>query len=1075
MSFAVLLRVKKLVSPDAEQVSVVCNTTKRLFIRDSVSNRQFLIDSGSDISIITPTLAQKMASQYNHEQDLDYTQLFAANGSPIKCYGRKLVTISLGLRREFSWRFIIADVTHSIIGADFLTNFGLLLDLRHKRIIDTATNLSTSGFLSKGSLPQVTTINSTHRIATLLNEFKEIFNKQLTSRKCTASSVTHHIETKGPPVTARARRLSPNRLAAAKAEFNELMRQGICRPSKSNYASPLHMVKKPNGEWRPCGDYRRLNSITVPDRYPIPHVQDFTGNLHGKTVVSRVDMTKAFHHVPVEPNDIPKTAIITPFGLFEFVYMTFGFRNAAQTFQRLIDEVVRGLDFAFAYLDDILIASVDEVEHMKHLRILFQRISEYGLNINLQKCEFFKSDIEFVGHLITPDGIKPRPEKVEAIRNFPKPTEAFELKRFLAMVNFYRRFIPNAIRTQDRPQSLIKGNKKNDRTKLVWTDDATAAFDEYKQMLSDAALLAHPAKHAKIIVGTDASDTAIGGVVHQCINDTVQPLAFFSRKLNSAQMKYSTYDRELLAIYETIKHFRYMLEGRDFEVFTDHKPLVFAFQQKPEKASPRQARQLDFIGQFTSKIRYVQGKNNVVPDFLSRINAVTQHTIDYERIASSQLTDEELQSLLKDNKTSLDLKLMTLPDSDAKLYCDVSAKLVRPFVTESFRTAIIEKFHGLSHPGVRVTCKLVKHRFVWPNINRDVNKYVKHCIACQKVKTQRHTKAPITRYDTSSNRFEHINVDIVGPLTMSQSYIYLLTIIDRCTRWPEAIPLQEITAESVARALVSGWISRFGVPHRVTTDQGRQFESHLFKRLNEVLGTSHLRSSPYHPQGNGMIERWHRTLKASLKAKFNADWVEQLPLVLLGLRSALKPDINASPAELTYGKTLTLPGEFFEPSKRFDESHDFVRHLRETMRKLQPIKASHHSSGKFFVHPELSSAKFVFVRNDAHKKPLQAPYNGPFEVLKHRDKVFKVNVNGKAQNISIDRLKPAFVLEEDVSKDVFPPVNSNQPDQIKSNHPDQIKPNQPEQINSNQDALGLSSHTTTRAGRRVRFPDRLKF
>ena len=257
-------------------------------------------------------------------------------------------------------------------------------------------------------------------------------------------TVVHHITTNGTLPVSRYRRLNPNKLKAAKEEFEFMTQLGICQPSSSPCSSPLHMAAKsdPN-EWRPCGDFRQLNSITIPDRYPLPHIHDFSSNLNGCKVFSKVDLIRAYHHIPVAPEDVFKTAVITPFGLFEFNRMPFGLRNAGQTFQRFMNQVTQGLDFVFVYVDDILIFSKTEEEHEEHLRMLFKRLLEYGLRIKASKCLFGVSCLDFLGYEINADGIRPSRERVEKIKDFPEPKSIKQAQRFVGMVNYYHRFIPH--------------------------------------------------------------------------------------------------------------------------------------------------------------------------------------------------------------------------------------------------------------------------------------------------------------------------------------------------------------------------------------------------------------------------------------------------------------------------------------------------------------------------------------------------------------------------------------------------------------------------------------------------------
>ncbi|GBM50713.1 Transposon Ty3-G Gag-Pol polyprotein, partial [Araneus ventricosus] len=287
--------------------------------------------------------------------------------------------------------------------------------------------------------------------------------------------------------------------------------------------------------------------------------------------------------------------------------MSFGLCNAAQTFQRFIHSILRDLDFCMPYIDDVLVASKNEEEHIRHLRILFKRFQDQGVRINPSKCNFGKSQVNFLGYKITEKGIQPMEDKVSSIVNFPKPSTVQEMRRFLAMMNFYRRFIPHAASTQAPLFSYLKGAKKKDKRTIVWTVEAEKALQQCKNYLANAATLVHPSSYASISLTVDASDTAIGGVLQQSSSNGYQPLAFFSRKLSTAEKKYSAYDRELLAVYASIRHFRHMLEGRRFIIFTDHKPLVYAFRQKPKKASPRQLRHLDYIGQFSTNIQYIKG------------------------------------------------------------------------------------------------------------------------------------------------------------------------------------------------------------------------------------------------------------------------------------------------------------------------------------------------------------------------------------------------------------------------------------------------------------------------------------
>ncbi|XP_058801440.1 uncharacterized protein LOC131670096 [Phymastichus coffea] len=987
----------------------------RLHVFDRNSRLSFLVDSGSVVSLL-PRSAVKEATQLVQQ----LLTLTAANMSPIATFSRTLLTLNIGLCRDFEWPFIIADIPGAIIGADFLAHAGIMVDLQSQRLIDAITALATRGQLSAVSHHTVAILHDPAEDLTtrslfdaLLVEYADLTKPS--SRKATLNGapVTHFIRTTEPPVFERPRPLFGDRLKGTKAAVKELMDAGLVRPSSSQWASPLHLVEKNDGSgtFRITGDYRRLNAITEPDRYPLPVIEHLLHGCHGGKVFTVVDLKRAFYQVPMAEEDICKTAVITPFGLIDFLVLPLGLRNATQTFQRFLDGLLKDLWFCRWYIDDIIVFSRNYEEHLSHVRQLFDKLRSAGLCINLDKCQIALPEVIFLGFTVSQQGFKPPPPKVDAVDRIPTPTTYQELRSFLGALNYYRHCIRGAAQLEVPLDNLLRGAPKKKKAKLKgWTTAQDKALSACKQALKQATFSAFLAPDAELVVSSDASDEAIAGSVEQLINGKYYPAGFFSKKLTSAQRNYSTFDRELLGAYETVRHFEHYLEGREFVLRTDHKPLVHACRRPSSRSSPRQKRHMDYILQFNVNVQHISGVDNVVADTLSRACTIGMPSgLLAKDIEAAQLHDKELIHLLESG--ALDLQVLEI--DGAKVACSIKDNLVKPYLPEPLRRLAFDVLHGPAHPSPRTTARALSAKFIWPHVRNDGYAWARACDPCQRAKVSRHNRAALQSFNVPENRFEHINIDLIT-LPQVQSWRYCFTIIDRFTRWPVAVPLADITADTVANALVQHWIAHYGCPITITSDQGTQFESALFDALARLTGAHHIHTTPYHPQSNGMIERLHRTIKAALMCAGETPWPQRLPIVLLGLRACYKQDLEASPAEMLYGTTLRLPGEFFVTHSAPAEQPTFAKQLSSLMRSIRPVPASSHSKPSIFEFADLKTCTHVYMRIDAVRKPLQPPYTGPHVVRRRvNGKVYVIVVNGKEKTVSTDALKPAYRDEED--------------------------------------------------------------
>ena len=959
---------------------------------DPETKIDYLIDSGAARSLIPRRYVKG-----SHKRAAFTMQ--AANGSPIPTYGKKQFPLNYGPNR-YTWNFIVADVFMPIIGADFLYYYSLAVDVRHRCLLPTSSIIlkndgkSSTNFAASSSDP----------FSALRHEFNDVFSETLPKLDKKPHGIQHHIETRGPPVFAKFRRLSPAKLDAAKKVFGELEKQGVCQKAASPWSSPLHMVMKKDGTYRPCGDYRRLNNVTEGDHYPLPNISDVTSYLEGARIFSKLDLTKGYYQIPMAPKDIPKTAVTTPFGTYTFNYSCFGLKNAGATFQRTMDMILGDLPFCTVYIDDILVFSRTVKEHLEHLRIILQRLRDYGFVLHPQKCVMAQEEVEFLGHSISSEGVKPTQNKVEAINKFPVPQNIKSLQEFIGMVTYYHRFLPGIAHILAPLHGALKGKLK--QKKLSWNPALQKSFDTAKEAVSKAVLLSFPTRDARLQLHTDASDVAIGAALQQMTPHGPAPIAFFSRKLSDTEQRYCTFDRELLAVYAAIRHFRHFVEAVPFEIFTDHMPLVDAIKKKSDPVSKRQQRHLSAISEYDCTLRHISGKLNPVADALSRnCSSLTMCGIDLRELAEKQ---REAPPPPLPRHSTVVLENVQLPDGPSIL-CDTSTGTPRPWVPPSLRKKIFEMIHGLSHPSRKTTIKMIKEKYLWDSISSDVRIWSTTCIPCQTSKITRHTESGIGKFHQPDRRFGHIHVDIVGPLPTSQGARYIFSIIDRSTRWPEAIPIPDASTDTCVAALIDVWIARFGIPDQITSDRGSVFTSELWNRVSQRLGISANTTTAYNPEANGIVERFHRSLKASLMSRCSSDnWKSELPWVMLGLRTTPKDDGN-SPAMRVYGDNLTVPGDFFRQAHEQPPAM-----LHDSVQRFIPCRQTYNPSRKVFIPEELKKSPYVFVRVDASKPPLTPPYTGPYKVLQRKEKVFEIQIRNKKDWVSIDRLKPAYLLDNDI-------------------------------------------------------------
>jgi hypothetical protein len=768
-------------------------------------------------------------------------------------------------------------------------------------------------------------LESNPAAATLLAEFADVFPDQLPSELPPRRDVDHRIElTQNSPPAARGMyRMSPGELDELKAQLKELLESGFIQPSKSPFGASVLFVKKKDGSMRMCVDYRDLNRITIKNRYPLPRVEELFDRLRGAKFFSKIDLRSGYHQVRIHPDDVPKTAFRTRYGHFEFLVLPFGLTNAPATFMHLMQSIFGPhLDvFVIVFLDDILIFSKTENEHKQHVRKVLELLRKHKLFAKKSKCEFFQQSVSFLGHVVSAEGISMEQDKVKAITDWPRPKSSTEVRSFLGLAGYYRRFVQGFSRIASPLTELLHNDHK-----FEWNQEQQQSFDVLKQAISSGPVLIIPDESKPYVVTTDASGFAVGATLAQDQGKGLQPIAFLSHKMQESERNYPVHEQELLAIIFALKEWRHYLHGRKFRVITDHQSLRYLSTQP--NLSRRQVRWTEFLAQFDFEVEYKEGKANVVADALSR-RADLQEKQEDTAARLNNLVEMKVQpasDLIDAIKTAyeeddLAKSLMADPHGshnhyqvrDGLIFC--KQQLYVP-PSAPIRAKLMLEAHDAptgGHMGIVKTIDLLSRSYFWPNLQEDVKEYINSCHQCQSNKAR--TQAPtglLQSIPPPPRRWDQVSMDLITQLPRSRNgNDAIVVVVDKLSKMIHCIPATTtINAPELAKLFVREVVRLHGVPSSIISDRDPRFTSSFWQELWKQLGTRLAMSTAYHPQTDGQTERANRTIEDILRAYVNHkqnDWDELLPLVEFAYNNSKQASTGFSPFFLNSGQHPFVP------------------------------------------------------------------------------------------------------------------------------------------------------------------------
>ena len=783
--------------------------------------------------------------------------------------------------------------------------------------------------------PKIASIHSSRSetLNTLINQHQKLFTEELGTVKPFKAKLL--VQPQAVPRFCKPRPVPFAIRAAIGKELDLLERQGIIeKVTHSDWAAPIVPVPKKDGRFRICGDYKvTVNQVLTMERYPLPRPDDIFATLAGGKYFSKLDLSQAYLQVQLDEDSRDYVTINTHQGLYRYTRLPFGVASAPALFQKLMDTVLQGIPGVACYIDDILVSGSDKGQHLKTLKEVFRRLEEHGFRLKQAKCEFLMSAVEYLGHLIDQDGIRPLPNKVAAIVKAPSPTNIQELRSFLGLLNYYGKFIPNLATIIHPMNELLQVDRK-----WNWSEECTKAFELAKTQLTSRQLLTHYDPSLQIYMAADASAYGIGAVISHILTDgTERPIAFASRTLTSSEKNYAQLEKEALSLVFGVKKFHQYLYGRKFTLITDHKPLTTILGPKkgiPSLAAARLQRWALLLSAYDYVIQYKSTNDHCNADGLSRLplpgtDQPSGREVSIFNVGQAQalpVTFRDIQTATRQDKvlgkvltyvqtgwpTSIPESLKPYQNRQHEIGTENGCLMwgMRVIVPEKLRAKVLKSLHE-NHPGITRMKAIARSYFWWSGLDRNIEDLAKSCSGCQAVQAMPPT-APLHPWVWPDTPWKRVHVDFAGPFQGKMFFI----IVDAHSKWPEVITMTSTTTLHTVEALRSIF-SRYGLPDQLVSDNGPQFTSGEFAQFLRQHGIKHILSAPYHPSSNGLAERFVQTFKRAMRAgeKDGLPLSQRLTEFLFFYRATPHATTDASPGELFLQRKLRTKFDLLKPDQ----------------------------------------------------------------------------------------------------------------------------------------------------------------